>query len=426
MMRLLGLDPKTADWLSDVERASPAVTGSGRRFASSKLFMLQPQRVTCLVAAFAERIHCWYPVLSKDFSEVLDACLHGSSRTAADTCLAMLVLAIGSLAEKRSIGQALEERPDSVYLEEALPLLPEVISDYTLASLQCLIFYSVYYQCRLRPCQANDYILMASYKAQNMLKGTLFSSNPVQMQSLRRAYWAILLIESELSVQLDMVNSGISKYDEKTPLPASEDVWSYSHAIGIPPDMENSPVHSFSPESLLSPSQSADLTRSYFLAEIAMRRMLQRCTTSVSKSAGGRLQYAPVIAKELELQLNEWFEYLPPDLQFCKTPADESEVALVPRATFLQTQYSACKASIYWPAVVQVIERDTANTDTAYYCTQFFNSYVSFIITATAASKTCLPNAWTLSARYISFIHSPPPSLPLLHLNTVSLTELLI
>jgi hypothetical protein len=44
-----------------------------------------------------------------------------------------------------------------------------------------------------------------------------------------------------------------------------------------------------------------DVAPAYFLAAIAMRRMLRRCITSVSKSAEGGLRYASVVVKELEL-----------------------------------------------------------------------------------------------------------------------------
>uniref|UniRef100_A0A0B7K4S7 Transcription factor domain-containing protein n=1 Tax=Bionectria ochroleuca TaxID=29856 RepID=A0A0B7K4S7_BIOOC len=311
------------------------------------MFMLRNERVGSALGAFADRIHCWYPVLSFEFPTNFSSFLSGHVSSPVDTCLALLALAIGSLAEKGNIAEALHERLDAPYYDEAAGMLQDILCDYTLGGLQCLILFSIYFMCCLKPCQAHDYILMASFKAQNMLKSRTFSDDNSRSESLQRAYWAVLLIES----------------------------------------MDH-----------LSPQDSSDLTRSYFMAEIAMRRMLQRCTTSVSKSAGGHLRYAPLIAAELELQLNEWYDYLPPLLRFQKTPSKGSELAILPTTLFLQTQYSACKISIFWPAIYQAIETGTANDELLHYCEKFLDEYMSFVLAASASLKSCLPNAWTLAA----------------------------
>jgi hypothetical protein len=96
-----------------------------------------------------------------------------------------------------------------------------------------------------------------------------------------------------------------------------------------------------------------------------MRRMLHCCTSSVRLSADGKLVYAPVIAPELEFQLDEWYSYLPRLVYF-----ERDEVTrLAHKSTdgalegFLQTQYYVCKTSIYWPAVYQAIEFGEADED---------------------------------------------------------------
>ncbi|CAH0027104.1 unnamed protein product [Clonostachys rhizophaga] len=245
------------------------------------MFMLRNERVGSALGAFADSIHCWYPVLSFEFPTNFFSFLSGHVSSLVDTCLAVLALAIGSLAEKGNIAEALHERPDAPYYDEAAGMLQDVLCDYT-----------IYSMCRLKPCQAHDYILMASFKAQNMLKSRTFSDDNSRSESLQRAYWAVLLIESELAVQLDLAESGIWKYDDNVPLPAGDHIWQHPRETNLSPD---------SGMDHLSPQDSSDLTRSYFMAEIAMRRMLQRCTTSASKSAGGHLRYAPLVAAELEL-----------------------------------------------------------------------------------------------------------------------------
>jgi hypothetical protein len=107
--------------------------------------------------------------------------------------------------------------------------------------------------------------------------------------------------------------------------------------------------------------------QSYFLAEIAMRRMLRRCTTSIKFSAYGRLVYVLAIAADLEFQLDEWYSYLPRLVYFER----DEVMRLAHKSTdgalggFLQTQYYSCKTSIYWPAVYQAMEFGEADEDMA-------------------------------------------------------------
>ena len=126
-----------------------------------------------------------------------------------------------------------------------------------------------------------------------------------------------------------------------------------------------------------------------------MRRMLQRCTLSVIPGPDGKLTYAPIIATELEHQLDEWYGYLPEALRFESRPGRRQRHV---HSDFLATQYYAYKSSIYWPAVYQVMELEVADERLLLYCGKFFNSYICFIASANAATRACKPNAWTLYA----------------------------
>jgi hypothetical protein len=56
---------------------------------------------------------------------------------------------------------------------------------------------------------------------------------------------------------------------------------------------------------------------------------------------------------------------------------------------FLRTQYYACKASIYWPAVYQAIEFGEADNDLLTHCQKFFHSFVQFMASVEAAIHSC-------------------------------------
>jgi hypothetical protein len=280
-------------------------------------------------------------------------------------------------------------------MDVALNMIPTVILESNVRSLQCLVLLSIYYQCLLKPCYAHEYALIASFKAQNVLKSNMYAEDPMSLELVRRAYWAILLIESELNVQLDLAESGIWKHDDIVSLPSGHETWHF---------VANSPQGglSTSPESVASAGSTSDEMLTYFLAEISMRRMLQRCTTSsVSNTSHGRLVYAPIIATELKLQLDEWHGYLPSILRFEKDMTSDLNLATGPLSKFLRTQYMACKASIYWPAVYQVMEHGEADSDILLYCAKFFESYKSFVAEATSLIHLCRPNTWTLYTRFV-------------------------
>jgi hypothetical protein len=134
-----------------------------------------------------------------------------------------------------------------------------------------------------------------------------------------------------------------------------------------------------------------------------MRKMLQRCTWSTSTLAQGSHVYAPIVAAELERQLDEWVHLLPEHLLFSaplgklgSSPCWNSNSA---QADFLRAQYYAFKASIYWPAVYEAISSGNANTDLLRHCASFFTSYAAFVPSASAAVAVCKPNLWTLCTR---------------------------
>lgn len=393
-MNILGLSPDTAQWLVNAERAAAESSQMQNCFGTGalRMFMLQSQPITAALAAFSEHVHTWYPLFSADFTEAFTSSIIEPNPHSVQSCLAMLVVAIGSLTTPRDTNAALHERPGQAYYEAAMAHLPAALQGYSLPSLQCLVLFALYQLCLIRPCQAHDYITIASFRAQNMLQSRTFPGGSKEDEGLRRAFWVILLVESEIAVQLDLPHSGIWAYEDIA-LPATTEAWHFA------PPLADAETTETSPQS--QSCTSSDSVLVYFLAEIAMRRMLQRCTTSVNMSAGGQLRYAPVIAQELELQLqlNEWYKCLPVALHFHMSPKSRDEVAELPAAQFLQTQYFACKASIYWPAVYQAMELSTACDELLQFCKEFFGSFVSFVLAASAAVKTCLVNSWTLNSR---------------------------
>lgn len=306
-----------------------------------------------------------------------------------------MVAAIGSLAQNDVSGGQQRDRVDTAYFEAALTSLPMVLEDSSVTGVQCLVLLSIYYCCLLKPCQAHDYCLISSCKVQNLMKRPDYEDSETR-EHIRRAYWAVLLLESELSVQFDVAKSGIWSLEEHMALPDNRRTWQYAVEVGSPLATNTSPASMFS-----TSSNSTDKVQSYFLAEIAMRRMLHRCNTAIQRTPNGEWIYAPGIALELELQLDEWYNYLPAMIRFDPNLSDigREGLAYCSLTNFLRVQYYCCKISIYWPAVYQAVQDGNATGQLLDHCLRFFNSFTELMPCILASLENCLVNRWTLFAR---------------------------
>jgi len=97
-----------------------------------------------------------------------------------DNCLALLVVALGSLAEDWSIG--ISQPLVSVNcMVEAQHMLTTVGFGHDITSIQCLLLFGIYYIWIVHPPQAFNFISLASLKIQFLLFGHLSSINRTLM-----------------------------------------------------------------------------------------------------------------------------------------------------------------------------------------------------------------------------------------------------
>lgn len=195
-----------------------------------------------------------------------------------------------------------------------------------------------------------------------------------------------------------MPKSDIWSLDELVPLPLCQQLWQFTPESTTP--SISSPE---SPEIRVAIDTHLGTTGSYFLAEIAMRRMLHRCNSAVQATPKGDYIYAPYIARELGHQLEEWYCHLPDINRFEKgdasQPLESVRIPPSPLCNFLRVQYYCCRMSIYWPAVHQAIQ-DGALTDVLWDdCQKFLESYVMLTPSIAAAFQDCHVNRWTLFVR---------------------------
>jgi hypothetical protein len=208
---------------------------------------------------------------------------------------------------------------------------------------------------------------------------------------------------SELGYHIDLPESNIWKYDDRILLPSIHDSWepfqeSRRYLFNQARPLNTSP---------LTPND----TKAYFMAAISMCRMMRRCFASLTFSNDKQV-YAPIIAGELAYQLENWYDHLPPSLNFHRQrsfslAADDAFNYACPQSyssqaavtCFLQMQFYQCLASTYWPAVYSVTYLDVANGATLSDCSQFFDVYVRLVSSIATAIRSCSHTPWNFYAR---------------------------
>lgn len=396
MMAVLGLGPGFARELVRLERSGQQGHGN-----TPRLRFIQQHNALAALGSFSAHVHIWYPLLRPGFSERFIHVISGPLVPGPESCLVLAVAALGALVQQdHALGVSGSENSSDFYLEAAVASVPLVLVDNSIESVQSLFLLSLYHCCLSRPCQAYDYVVIASFKVQNLLRCGDESSEELHEQA-KRCYWVILLLESELRDQLDLVDSGIWALDDHMALPDGRHTWQFELDSDTPQRaLTTSPGSNISGDSAV-----ADKGQAYFLAEIAMRRMLHRCYTAIRRTPLGEIAYAPGVAHELELQLDEWYCYLPDTFQFRHQTAHIPAVPPSfptpppdPLNEFLRVQYYCCKISIYWPAAYQCIQDGMATAETLRHCERFFNAYTQAMPSILLSVRDCIVNRWTLYA----------------------------
>lgn len=148
---------------------------------------------------------------------------------------------------------------------------------------------------------------------------------------------------SDLLAELDLPHSGIGQYEDTFTLPTG---------------FEDVGTESLGRDELW-----------YFLAEIALRRLLNRVSSmlyirtspySKSPAATSIAQLDPLVV-ELDYQLNQWYAGLPPAMQF---PLDRVPLQN-PVQTVLRLRYFACRTIIFRPYILLVLQDESLAMDSS-------------------------------------------------------------
>ncbi|KAJ5040604.1 uncharacterized protein L3040_006253 [Drepanopeziza brunnea f. sp. 'multigermtubi'] len=304
--------------------------------ALSKTPCLDLSNTSAYTESFFSKVNVWYACVNPfNWKNHYRTALSNGFREGPESCIVLLVLALGQASCGTSISRVppSEDPPGLPYFAAAWALLPGLIARNSVLSAQCTLLASAYLFYLVRPLEAWTLLSSTSTKLQLLLSAP--GRIPIGQRELsERVYWNALLFESDLLAEMDLPHSGIVQYEELVGLPG-----------GFEPEMEESVGRD-------------DLW--YFLAEIALRRLLNRVSQLIySKDSMASMQSLEPVVAELDFQLAQWYESLPVALQFPygRTPLAD------PAQTVLRLRYFACRTIIFRPYIFAVLDNEQSAMD---------------------------------------------------------------
>ncbi|RGP73462.1 hypothetical protein FSPOR_2044 [Fusarium sporotrichioides] len=290
------------------------------------------------IEAYFERVNVWYACVNPyTWRSQYRTALSNGFREGPESCIVLLVLALGQASLHGSISRILphEDPPGLQYFTAAWSLLPGLMTANSVVAAQCHLLAAAYHFYLVRPMEAWNLLCTTSTKLQLLLMAP--SRIPSHQRELvERIYWNALLFESDLLAELDLPHSGVVQFEEH---------------VGLPGGFEGDESEQVGRDELW-----------YFLAEIALRRLLNRVSHLIySKDSIANTQSLDPVVAELDYQLSQWYESLPLPLQFPFTRNALQD----PVQTVLRLRFFACRTIIYRPYILAVLDNEQQVLDPA-------------------------------------------------------------
>ncbi|KAK4103589.1 hypothetical protein N658DRAFT_280147 [Parathielavia hyrcaniae] len=323
------------------------------------------------IEAYFDRVNIWYACVNPyTWRSHYRIALSNGFREGPESCIVLLVLSLGQASLRGSISRIVphEDPPGLQYFTAAWSLLPGMMTSNSVLAAQCHLLAAAYLFYLVRPLEAWNLLCTTSTKLQLLL----MTPNRVptdQRELIERIYWNSLLFESDLLAELDLPHSGVVAFEEN---------------VGLPCGFEGDEQEAVGRDELW-----------YFLAEIALRRLLNRVSQLIysKDSMASTTSLEPVVA-ELDFQLTQWYESLPVPLQFPFTRTMLPD----PVQTVLRLRFFACRTIIYRPYILAVLDNEQAILDPAVRdsCTKCLEASIRQLehITAHRSHAGHMPYLW--------------------------------
>ncbi|ERT00566.1 hypothetical protein HMPREF1624_03940 [Sporothrix schenckii ATCC 58251] len=273
--------------------------------------------VRLVLQKFVENFLGWMPLFEPTavYTVVNAACASGFAPADPNSCLAMFILATGTLLQNHAEIRS-SPLPGLDYFSHGSHMLERfTFMSTSLTTLHCRILQSAYFKLTLHPLLSWNVIMQGTRDCMNVLSSRWFKNlDPSETEPWHRAFWACSIMSDEFEASLRMYTIGHRLYHEIVPLPRFE---------------------------------NEDTGFYYFLAQISLRKLV--CDTlDVVGYYDSRVIYAPVVTIELRKQAAEWHRHLPVAIRF---PLDNSPLF---------------DALLGWASVLKVMDvygTDRENTD---------------------------------------------------------------
>ncbi|WDK12921.1 C6 zinc finger domain-containing protein, partial [Colletotrichum graminicola] len=308
------------------------------------------ENIEGIIDSFEYTINFWYPTMSRNQLEQVRDLISGGipEEDSILACLALLTMALGCAGQVTAgltTGKALsgEERKrraamkamGDVYFDSVLKKLHVVHTNVGSTATHCLFFTAMYFAFLRRPLQAWEYINAASAKCLLLLSYPPESESAEDLERIRRIFWSCYILESDYLAELSgLPQSGIARIEASTPLPGD-------YNTHRDPQIE-------------------EQSSMYFLACISMRRLLNRVHQLLyARGTGAALDHArfPYVVAELNHQLDDWREVLPPAFAFSVgfNEVNNSQSTATEHGGFLRQRYLTCRSVIYRPYLMWML-----------------------------------------------------------------------
>ncbi|KAK9324949.1 hypothetical protein V1517DRAFT_305610 [Lipomyces orientalis] len=306
--------------------------------------LLDLSHVQPFVTSFFKNVNPFYALVSPfSWQSYYRIALSRGFRAGPESVIVLLVLALGEASLKESPSDWLPDEPipGLKFFASAWPLVTNILISNSILDAEALMLTSAYLFYLVRPLEAWTILSATCMKVRAILATTPPETLPHdEKEQFERVFWNALCFErsglvltrdSDLLAELDLPHSGIDVHEDKVGLPSG--FISMPEAAALAPGTD-------------------DLW--YFLAEIALRRLLNRVHHMLySKTVKMPISSYHPIVQELDFQLNQWYENLPAVLRF----SFERRRLDNRFSTVLRLRYFACQ-SIIWRVYVEVTLQD--------------------------------------------------------------------
>ncbi|KAJ5630560.1 uncharacterized protein N7484_010660 [Penicillium longicatenatum] len=316
--------------------------------------------VPTYVQAFFGHANVWYACVNPySWNRYYRTALAQRFQEGPVSCLVLLVLALGCASREGSMAFVPPdcEPPGLPYFATAWSLLPSVMMRNSVMAVQCMVLASAYLFYLVRPLEAWNLLSSGSMKLQLLLGDS--NRVPARWKEIsKRVFWNSLLYESDLLAELDLPHSGLVHFEEFVSLPGSFE----EEEDGGDDDGDLGDDHDSDGRSTGKPTEEPPGRDElwYFLAEIALRRLLNRVSHLIyQKDHSQTLAALGPVVSELDFQLSQWHDSLPRPVKFPLTQIPLSN----PAQTVLRLRYNACRTIIYRPYILAVFKNEQAAVD---------------------------------------------------------------